>query len=65
VRIVIWNGFQLPDFYSGATDRIGRFTEGFLLRRLHRSCARAYCGENGRQYRLSMGSYRDQRLRVM
>ena len=28
-------GFQLPDFYSGATDRIGRFTEGFLLRRLH------------------------------
>ena len=27
-------GFQLPDFYSGATDRIGRFTEGFLLRRL-------------------------------
>src|SRR4029453_5786969 len=31
-------GFQLPDFYSGATDRIGRFTEGFLLRRLHWSC---------------------------
>jgi hypothetical protein len=28
-------GFQLPDFYSGATDRFGRFTEGFSLRRLH------------------------------
>ena len=27
-------GFQLPEFYSGATDRIGRFTEGLLLRRL-------------------------------
>jgi tetratricopeptide (TPR) repeat protein len=27
-------GFQLPDSYSGATDRLGRFTEGFLLRRL-------------------------------
>jgi len=26
--------FELPDFYSGATDRIDRFTEGFLLRRL-------------------------------
>ena len=26
---------QVPDFYSGATDRLGRFTEGFLLRRLH------------------------------
>ena len=22
-------GFQLPDFYSGATDRLGHFTEGF------------------------------------
>ena len=27
-------GFQLPEFYSGATDRLGCFTEGFLLRRL-------------------------------
>ena len=27
-------GFQLPDFYSGATDQLGRFTEGFSLRRL-------------------------------
>ena len=26
---------QLPDFYSGATDQLGRFIEGFLLRRLH------------------------------
>lgn len=25
----------MPDFYSGATDQIGRFIEGFLLRRLH------------------------------
>ena len=27
-------GFQLPDFYSGATDQLGCFTEGFLPRRL-------------------------------
>ena len=26
----------MPDFYSGATDRLGRFTEGFSLRRVHR-----------------------------
>ena len=25
----------MPDFYSGATDRLGCFTEGFCLRRLH------------------------------
>jgi len=25
----------MPDFYSGATDQLGRFIEGFLLRRLH------------------------------
>jgi len=25
----------VPDFYSGATDRLGCLTEGFLLRRLH------------------------------
>jgi hypothetical protein len=31
---------QLPDFYSGATDQLGRFIEGFLLRRLH--CG--FCG---------------------
>ena len=30
-------GFQLPDFYSGATDQLGRFTEGFSLRRLQAS----------------------------
>ena len=29
------SGFQLPDFYSGATDQLGCFIEGFLLRRLH------------------------------
>ena len=28
-------GYQLPEFYSGATERSGRFTEGLLLRRLH------------------------------
>jgi hypothetical protein len=28
-------GFQLPDFYSGATDQLGCLTEGFLLRRLY------------------------------
>ena len=33
--------FELPDFYSGATDRIDRFTEGFLLRRLQED--RALC----------------------
>ena len=27
----------LPDFYSGATESFGRFTEGFLLRRLQRA----------------------------
>src|SRR5712692_10399843 len=29
-------GFQLPDFYSGATDRLACFTEGFCLRRLQK-----------------------------
>src|SRR5262249_49170961 len=28
-------GHLLPDFYSGATGPPGRFSEGFLLRRLH------------------------------
>src|SRR5271167_227321 len=28
-------GYLLPDFYSGATGRPGRFSEGLLLRRLH------------------------------
>ena len=28
-------GLQLTEFYSGATDRLGCFTEGLLLRRLH------------------------------
>src|SRR6516162_8955907 len=33
-------GHLLPDFYSGATGPPGRFSEGFLLRRLHsRRCA--------------------------
>ena len=27
-------GYLLPDFYSGATGHPGRFSEGFLLRRL-------------------------------
>src|SRR5580698_4049040 len=27
-------GYLLPDFYSGATGRPGRFSEGLLLRRL-------------------------------
>src|SRR5580704_14414227 len=29
-------GYLLPDFYSGATGRPGRFSEGLLLRRLHK-----------------------------
>src|SRR5271167_1269845 len=29
-------GYLLPDFYSGATGTPGRFSEGLLLRRLHR-----------------------------
>src|SRR5262249_34542874 len=28
-------GYLLPEFYSGATGRSGRFNEGLLLRRLH------------------------------
>jgi hypothetical protein len=32
-------GYWLPDFYSGATGIPGRFSEGLLLRRLHRSGA--------------------------
>ena len=28
-------GYLLPEFYSGATGLTGRFSEGFLLRRLH------------------------------
>src|ERR1700694_457544 len=31
-------GYLLPDFYSGATGISGRFTEGLLLRRVHRTC---------------------------
>jgi len=27
--------YLLLDFYSGATGQSGRFSEGFLLRRLH------------------------------
>jgi hypothetical protein len=27
-------GYQLPEFYSGAAAKSGRFTEGLLLRRL-------------------------------
>src|SRR5262249_56613666 len=29
-------GYLLPEFYSGATGRSGRFNEGLLLRRLQR-----------------------------
>jgi nucleoside-diphosphate-sugar epimerase len=29
------NGHLLLEFYSGATGQPGRFSEGFLLRRLH------------------------------
>ena len=28
----------MPEFYSGATDRLGCLTEGFCLRRLHLAC---------------------------
>src|SRR5664280_2542464 len=28
-------GYLLPDYYSGATGILGRFSEGLLLRRLH------------------------------
>jgi hypothetical protein len=31
----------MPDFHSGATDQLGRFIEGFLLRRLHRGSTKA------------------------
>ncbi|MGA8157118.1 MAG: hypothetical protein WB822_13115, partial [Rhodoplanes sp.] len=40
-------GFQLPDFYSGATDQLGCFTEGFLLRRLQTSQPDAREGQAG------------------
>jgi hypothetical protein len=32
---VAGSGLPAAGFFSGATDQLGRFTEGFLLRRLH------------------------------
>src|SRR5580700_6674973 len=31
-------GYRVPEFYSGATALSGRFSEGFLHRRLHQRC---------------------------
>ena len=42
-------GYLLPDFYSGATGQSGRFTEGFCLRRLHRSVRAVLPGMIARQ----------------
>ena len=36
---------MLPQFYSGATGQTGRFSEGFLLRRLHECWLQKYFHE--------------------
>jgi hypothetical protein len=46
-------GHLLPDFYSGATGLPGRFSDGFLLRRLHLT----------EIPRVTLGELRDQGLR--